>query len=472
MYKPPRPLRLARIYLFRTRKLTRRQLGTLQDMKMRAVFWIGAILVGLVVQVFAWAADWSAHQFATLQAANPYIPLLLTPLGMVAVVWLMNHTDAAARGSGIPQVLLVLKQRYHWLRPAFLSFRVVISKFVLTCLSLLCGASVGREGPSVHIGAALMYQMGQWGRLQQKYVDNALIVAGGAAGVSAAFNAPLAGVVFAIEELAQSFEQRTTGTLILAIILSGVVVLTLSGHYSFFGQPKSELVLIESWPQIIFASMLCGVLGGLFVRVLVRGSERLAPHVRRHPYRVVLACGLLFTLIGFVTGGDTYGSGYEQARALLEEEHAGHWWFPLAKIVATLLSYFTGVPGGLFSPSLASGAGIGAAVAGLFNDVSAVGLTLVGMAGFMAAVTQRPIVSFVIVLELTGNHHEMLLSLMAASFVAAGVAKAFHPAPVFEALATSLSEGRGEPVEAGEEAARESLKQAGDRDEVPPTGQR
>lgn len=453
MSKPPRALRLMRYYLFRTGRLTRRQLGTLNDMKMRLVFWTGAIMVGVLVQLFAWAADWSAHQFHVLQQDNPYLPLLITPLGMVAIVWLMNHMDPAARGSGIPQVLLVLKQRYHWLRPTFLSFRVIFSKFILTCLGLLCGASIGREGPSVHIGAAMMHRMGQIGRLQQKYVDNALIVAGGAAGVSAAFNAPLAGIVFAIEELAQSFEQRTTGTLILAIILSGVVVLTLSGHYSFFGKPQTELVLIESWPQILFTAVLCGVLGGLFVRALMFGGRALIPSVQAHPYRVVLAFGLVITLIGFVSGGSTYGSGYEQARALLEEEASGDWLFPLGKMVATLLSYFSGVPGGLFSPSLATGAGLGAAVAQFFHETSAVGLTLIGMAAFLAAVIQRPIVSFVIVLELTGNHHEMLLSLMVASFTAVAVSKVFFPTPVYDALATALAEGKVEPVEAGEQAA-------------------
>lgn len=143
---------------------------------------------------------------------------------MVAIVWLMHRFSPASRGSGIPQVLLVLKQRYHWLRPTFLTLRLVAAKFVLTCFGLMAGASIGREGPSVHMGAALMHRAGQIGRLQQKYVDNALIVAGGAAGVSAAFNAPLAGIVFAIEELSGSLEQRTSGTLIMAIILSGVVV--------------------------------------------------------------------------------------------------------------------------------------------------------------------------------------------------------------------------------------------------------
>lgn len=425
---------------------------------MRLVFWIGAVLVGLVVQAFAWAADASAHIFNQIQATSPYLPLVVTPLMMMSIVWIMNRFSPGARGSGIPQVLLVLKQRYHWLRPTFLTLRLVLAKFVLTCFGLMAGASLGREGPSVHIGAALMHRAGQIGRLNQKYVDNALIVAGGAAGVSAAFNAPLAGIVFAVEELAGSFEQRSSGTLIMAIILSGVVVLALAGHYSFFGQPSTQLVLIESWPEIIFTAVLCGVFGGLFSRALVGGSAKVAGLVRHHPYRFALFCGLVVALLGFITHGSTYGSGYDHARALLEEEVRGDWLFPITKMLATLVTYFSGIPGGLFSPSLAAGAGIGAAVGAAVPDASVVGLTVVGMAAFLAAVIQRPITSFVIVLELTGNHHELLLSLMVGAFLATAVSKVFQPHPIYDALAEALAEGRVEPVPSSVEKTPETAK--------------
>ena len=460
MKRPPRVIRHVRYSLYRGRRVTRRRLGTLQDWKMRLVFWVGAVLVGLIVQAFAWTADASAHLFHQIHEHSRYWPLVMTPLTMMAIVWLMQRFSPASRGSGIPQVLLVLKQRYHWLRPTFLTLRLVLSKFVLTCFGLMAGASIGREGPSVHMGAAIMYRAGQIGRLHQKYIDNALIVAGGAAGVSAAFNAPLAGIVFAVEELAGSFEQRSSGTLIMAIILSGVVVLVLAGHYSFFGQPATELVLTESWPEIIVTALLCGVFGGLFSRLLIGGSARVAGLVKHHPYRFALFCGLIVALLGFVTGGTTYGSGYEHARALLETDIEGDWLFPITKMLATLVTYFSGIPGGLFSPSLAAGAGIGAAVGASVPDVSVVGLTVVGMAAFLAAVIQRPITSFVIVLELTGNHHEVLLSLMVGAFLATAVSKLFQPQPVYDALASAFAEGRTEPVPVVASTEREAEEPA------------
>ncbi len=447
MNKRPRHSRLMRYYLFRTRRLSRRQLGSWQDWKLRAVFWSGAVMVGLLVVAFAWVAELASHTFTQIHAQSPYLPVLITPVGMVVIVWLMRQLGTESQGSGIPQVLVVLKQRYHWLRPAFLSLRVILGKFVLTCLGLLCGASIGREGPSVHMGAAMMYSVGRVGRLNQKYVDNSLIVAGGAAGVSAAFNAPLAGIVFAIEELSGSFEQRTSGTLIMAIILSGVVVLMIMGHYSFFGHPDGALDITRDWAAIGVTALVCGLLGGFFSRLLIKGSQFLSPYAKEHPYRVVVLCALVLVFLGLITGGATYGSGYEQASTLLSGEQPGNWTFALAKMSATLVSYFTGIPGGLFSPSLAAGAGIGNVVGGFFPGSSLVGLTLVAMAAFLAGVIQRPITSFVIVMELTGNRHDILLPLMAGALLSAAVAKVVWARPLYDSLADRLSDGQGMALE-------------------------
>ncbi|ASK35170.1 voltage-gated chloride channel [Alcanivorax sp. N3-2A] len=441
--KPPRASRLLRYYLFRTRRLSRRQLGTVQDWKLRVVFWVGALLVGLLTVAFAWVTEQAFQVFVSLEQRSPLIPLVLTPAGMVFIAWVMRHMGSESQGSGIPQVLVVLKQRYHWLRPTFLSLRVIVLKFGLTCLGLMCGASIGREGPSVQMGAAMMYSVGQMGRLHQKYVDNALIVAGGAAGVSAAFNAPLAGIVFAIEELAGSFEQRTSGTLILAIILSGVVVLMMMGHYSYFGHPQGTLDLAQDWLAIGVTGLVCGLLGGLFSRLLITGSRFLAPYARQNPYRVVFLCALVVVFLGLITGGATYGSGYEQARHLITEDVEGGVLYPLAKMSATLVSYFTGIPGGLFSPSLAAGAGIGNVIGHWVPNSSVVGVTLVAMSAFLAGVIQRPITSFVIVMELTGNRHDILLPLMAGAFLAAAVAKLVWLRPLYDSLADRLQEGEG-----------------------------
>lgn len=442
----PRWQRVLRAWGFLTRKRTRRELGTVQDWKMRLVFWVGALLVGVLVVLFARAAQWSYGQFQRLYEWNEYAPLLVTPLGMVLIAWIMRRFAPAAQGSGIPQVLVILKPRYRWLRPAFLGIRVIVAKFVLTCMGLMVGASIGREGPSVHIGAAVMRDMGRLGQLRQKAVDNALIVGGGAAGVSAAFNAPLAGIVFAVESLAQPLEKRNSGILIVSIFLSGVVVLALSGHYSYFGTPEATLMLADSWPGVLVTGLSCGLLGGLFARVLVSGTRALGPTLQAEPLKLVFLCGLFIASLGVLTGGETFGTGYEQARDLLDAQREGEWTFPLAKMAATLASYFSGIPGGIFSPSMAAGAGVGAAVSEFMPGGALVGLAMVGMASFLSGVLQRPLVSFLIVMEMTGNRHDILLALILGSLVAFGVSRLLMRASLYDALATDLVSGPERPA--------------------------
>jgi len=439
--KRTRTARRLRLWWVLGNRHTRRQFGTVEDWKTRGVFWLGALTVGLVIQSFAWLSEESYGLTETIFAYNPYLFLLVTPLGLVAIVWVMNKGGKASRGSGIPQVLLAHKQSYHWLRGPFLSLRVATLKVLLTCAGLLVGATVGREGPSVHVGAAIMYKFGCWAKLKQRQVESSLIVAGGAAGVSAAFNAPLAGIVFAIEELQQSMEARTTGTFIMAIILSGVVVLAFAGHYSYFGVPEVSAMPFAYYPYIIGISVACGLLGGLFSVLLVQGNRAIAPLVQQWPLRVAFCIGLLLAVMAILSGGLTMGSGYVEAKALLAGEDEASWLAAAGKMLATLLTYFSGIPGGIFSPSLAAGAELGSAMGTLFPQVPAVSLILVGMASYFAGVVQRPITAFVIVLELTGNNHDILPALMVSALTATAVSKLIMPEPVYHVLAKDLLRG-------------------------------
>lgn len=452
------------------RRHTRRQIGTLEDWKSRGVFWVGALLVGLAIQGFAWLSEESYGVFTRIYQFNPHLMLVLTPAGLMAVVWVMNQFGKASKGSGIPQVLLVHKQSYHWLRNPFLSLRVAFLKVFLTCGALMVGATLGREGPSVHVGAALMYKLGRWAKLKRQQIESSLIVAGGAAGVSAAFNAPLAGIVFAIEELQQSMEARTTGTLILAIIVSGVVVLTFAGHYSYFGVPNISAVAVSSYPSIVAASLVCGWLGGLFSLLLVKGSRSLAGLVKRYPMGVAGAIGVLLALLALWSDGASTGSGYTEAKALLAGEAQGSWFNAFSKIVATLLTYFSGIPGGIFSPSLAAGAELGAALSSLVPGVSPVSLILVGMASYFAGVVQRPVTAFVIVLELTGNNHDILPALMVSALTGAVVSKLVMHQPVYHVLAKDLVRGWGHLLEESQTEAKQKAQTPPEQETLPAPG--
>ncbi|RMF18595.1 MAG: chloride channel protein [Gammaproteobacteria bacterium] len=423
-------------YHYQRRIKTR--LGHKDDWKLRVIFWGGALLVGLAISLFVLMAEEAAHYFDVIYREWPYLPLLATPLMFVAIMWLMRKTGPQAAGSGIPQVVVALSSQHPAMRDRLLSLPVAIVKMVLTSLALLAGASVGREGPSVHIGAALMYQIGKRVGPKFAYMRTAFIQAGGAAGVAAAFNAPLAGIVFAIEELAQAYEARTSGTLILAIVISGIVVVSIYGNYTYFGVTSEALHIVEDWPALLVVALVGGVSGGLFSLLLQEGARRVAPILEAQPYRWALLMGLLVAAIGVFSGGLTFGSGYEQAsRYLAVNAEAGEAAFPLLKFIATALSYLSGIPGGIFSPSLSTGAGLGGWVAGFFEQVPVQAMAVLGMTAFLSGVVQRPITSFVIVMELTGEQ-SMLLPLMIAAILANGVSRLICQTPIYHGLAMNI----------------------------------
>jgi H+/Cl- antiporter ClcA len=178
----------------------------------------GAVLVGATSIGFALCATWANGVFRALVGWNRYVPLALTPVGFGAITWCTQRYFPGAQGSGIPQTIAALSAGRS-LRRRLLSLKIACGKVVLTVCGLLAGASIGREGPTVQIGAALMYSLSRSSLFPYERMHRGLILAGGAAGVAAAFNAPLAGVVFAIEEMSRSFEHRTVSIVITAVIV-------------------------------------------------------------------------------------------------------------------------------------------------------------------------------------------------------------------------------------------------------------
>jgi H+/Cl- antiporter ClcA len=306
---------------------------------------------------------------------------------------------------------------------------------------LLGGASIGREGPTVHVGAGVMLAIGRRFGLRGDVQARRLLLAGGAAGIAAAFNAPLAGVVFAIEELGGAFEHRFSGTLLTSVIVGGVVSLALLGSYTYFGRVEIALPLRQAWLAVLLCGIVCGLAGGLFSRMLlaaVDGRPRWFGAVRRrHPVLFAMGCGLLLAGLGIAFGPGAFGTGYEQARSLVQGHAVVGHEFGIVKFVANLASYLAGIPGGLFSPALAVGAGLGNDIATLMPDAPAKAIVLLGMCGYLTGVTQAPLTSAVISMELT-NSDGMLLPILATVLVARGASALVCRTPVYKALAQRL----------------------------------
>ena len=413
---------------------TRRQILSPSKWKLRIVFWGGAFSIGAVAALFALASFQADNLYRHFYQQQPLAALAIPPLGLLLIAWLTRNVFRGTEGSGIPQAIAALSMPTHIARHRVLSIKVAFGKILLTCAGLLSGASIGREGPTVHVGAAIMYSLRRIAPFHGKDMVRALILAGGAAGISAAFNTPLAGIMFAVEEMSRSFEERTSGTLLISVILAGITALAILGNYTYFGTSTAALPPSTAWLAVLLCGVLGGLLGGSFSTVLIYGSRRIAPFARQHPLTLALICGLGISLLGWLSNGATFGTGYEQAKQLITGSDETQSEYFLFKYIATAVSYLSGIPGGIFAPSLSIGAGLGADIAQWLPYAPFTAVVMLGMVSYFTGVVQTPITALIIVTEMTDNS-SMLLPLMATALIAKGVSRFVCPVPIYEALA-------------------------------------
>ena len=403
---------------------------------MRFAFWIGAAMIGVGAAALAKTATLATRALMAVQHHWPWAPFLIAPTGLGVSLWLTRRFFPGSQGSGIPQVIAAM----HESRPdtsRLVSLRIALGKIFLTGLSLFSGASIGREGPTVHIGASFAAVAGRLSGIRDHHVlERTLVMAGGAAGIAAAFNTPIAGFMFAIEELARGFEENDTGMLIVTLLISGLTATAIEGNYTYFGIVHTALTG-RQWVLIPACGLVGGAMGGLFSRLLLDISARLQMQTRARPYGIVIGLGLVIAALGTLAHGTTYGTGYSEAHALVQNTLRYPWWFPAARWLGNLASYLCGVPGGLFAPALATGAGIGADLGRLFPYGPLPAAVILGMTGYLSGVVQTPLTSFIIVAEMTGNR-DMLVPLIATSFLAYLVSRLLCREPVYQALAVRL----------------------------------
>jgi H+/Cl- antiporter ClcA len=417
----------------------RRELANWRLWWARGMVVAAAIIAGLTVVGFTWLCDQAAHFFSGLYGFRWWLPLVATPAVTAGVVWLTRRFAPGAAGSGIPQVMAALDPAAApAVRGLFVSLRLTVAKIALTAGGLLGGLSLGREGPSVQVAAGVMLQARRFMPAGAAVNAHGLLVAGGAAGIAAAFNTPLAGVMFAIEELARSPERRSSGLIIAAIVLAGLIAVSANGNSTYFGVIHAPVIGFGLFFPGLLVVVLAGLAGGLFSRLLVAsmsGQGRdIATRLRSsHPVLFAASCGLVVAVIGVVSAGATFGSGYSSTRRMVEGAAAMPPAYALFKFVATWLTSWSGVPAGIFAPSLAIGAAIGNDVALLTYHAQVPALIALGMVGFLAAATQAPLTAFIIVMEMVDGH-AMVLSLMACALVSGVIARAVSR-PLYPTLA-------------------------------------
>lgn len=421
--------------------LLRRRFASMR-WRTRITLWAAATLAGLLVVMFARMADFALTQFAEQTVGRPWLPFILTPIIGMLVVWLTTRFFAGAQGSGIPQVIAATRM-VHQGKPVekLVSLRIAFAKISLGTLALTGGFSAGREGPSVQVAASIMHYF-------HRFLPNArivrvedLILAGGAAGIAAAFNTPLAGIAFAVEELGRKLETRTSGVLLSTIILSGMVAIALQGNYNYFGHFDVQKISVDIFIPVLGIGVGCGLLGGMFSRMLL-WPQRHARFIlwgwrRLHPVWFAGVCGVIVAILGWLSGGMSFGSGYGITSQIIASDVGLPWHAPITRFLATVVTYFSGIPGGIFAPSLAVGAAIGSNIADYLH-LAAQPIIALCMVGFLAAVTQSPITSAIIVMEMIDGHG-LVISLMAVALIAKAVSSRMGP-ELYQQLARGFQE--------------------------------
>jgi len=413
----------------------------------RALFFVAAVATGSAALAFNLADRLSVTFRAFLLKGETLWGLQVDPSvgmgiavglaigGMWLAMTLRDRFFPGTQGTGIPQVMASLEvDAEDPLRRHMLSWRIAAGKALLLMIGIYAGATIGREGPSVHVGACLIYLMSRWGHFPSWAVQRGLILAGGAAGIAAAFNAPIAGTVFAIEEIGRSFEKKNVGLIMVGVAVACTACWVYLGDYVFYGRLDPSLTSPLQWLVIVPIGAVAGFLGGCFSRGVVAGTRWVNQALKKHRVLVPMGLGAGLAGLGLVSGGASYGSGYGEALAILQHETEMPFSYPLVKAGANFISLISGIPGGLFDPSFSVGAALGQLTAPLFPGIDPRALSMVAMTAYFTGVVRSPITSVVILLEMT-TARDMAMPLFITAAIAYESSKLISKTPIYEALA-------------------------------------
>ncbi len=394
---------------------------------------IGA-LTGLAVVAFILLTERMGMRLYPVGGA-PWRRLLFPVAGSLGIGYLLFRYFPYARGSGVPQTKSAL-----FAREGRITLRTVLGKFFCTSATLASGIPLGREGPSVQVGAGIASVLGRFLGLRPEKVK-ALLPVGAAAAIAAAFNTPLAAVLFALEEIVGDLHAPVLGSVVLASATSWVVLRLLLGNNPLFKVPQYQLV----HPLEFAIYALLGIAGGLvsvaFTKLLLGMRERFLRFPQETLWLQPLAGGLLVGLMGLVVP-QVLGVGYGYVGDALNGTMALKLMLVLVvlKLLAVATSYASGNAGGIFGPSLFIGAMLGGVVGTgahhLFPAYTATpgAYALVGMGAVFAGIVRTPMTSVLMIFEMTQDY-AVIVPLMIANLVSLFISSRLQRQPIYEALA-------------------------------------
>lgn len=400
-----------------------------------APYWFAAAVTAFAslayAQLFRWSEDFAFHLLGVHTAWG----FVVIPVGILLSAALAEFFSPSAAGSGIPQIIagIELAKSPHPFLDKMLGLRMIAIKVLGSCVCVAGGGVTGREGPNLQVSAAIFNEIHRrWPGASERISRQSMILAGGAAGLAAAFNTPLGGVVFAIEELAKVHISQIRTAIFHAVLIAGILVQAIAGNYLFLGKTTLKLSGAKEIALLALAAALIGAAGGLFGKLSVRALDWRAGRSRRIKFLITGICAMGVALIYFWGGRQALGSGRHLIVELLS--NPGEPVSPALGLIRGLgnfLTYAGGVVGGVFAPALATGAAMGAWLSQLETGTTRPLFVLVGMTAFLTGLTRTPFTSMILVLEMTDSH-EVILALMLGSVVAQGAAKLVDPVSFYE----------------------------------------
>lgn len=401
--------------------------------KQRLVFWIGAIIVGLVIVAMTLLSERAVNLYRYFSIDYAWFHFVIPPIGLGITAWITFRFFPGSERSGIPQVKAALEIAANpEERNKLLSLKIALAKLFLPIIGLFSGASIGFGGPAVHVGASIMLSLGNAVKFPPYFIERGLIMAGSAAGFAAMFSAPVAGIIFAVEEMGRALEERISTLVLTAIIFSGVTAYALLNSYIYFADESLIMPWGKNWQAIPLCGIVGGFFGGLFSKIIISGG-RLLSRCRFPIVVIAIICGGVIAMVNYFSDGATVGTGYQQTKDILQGIRPMDPSYPFLKMLATCATFFSGIPSGIFVPSIAAGAGLGVDLASWFPIAPAPIMILLTITAYFSGLLQSPLTSFVIVMEMT-NSHGLLIPLMATAFFALGTSKLINPVPLYSAL--------------------------------------
>lgn len=391
-------------------------------------FWIGAFATGVVSVFYAQLFSWAESGTAYIYEHADWLFFIITPLCFFIALWVVNRFAQYARGSGIPQVSAAIEltnPKHNYKVNKLLNLKVLFTKVVSSLVMVFGGGVVGREGPTIQISATIFKKINDmlpaW---YPKISKRNMIVTGAAAGLASAFNTPLGGIVFAIEELTKIHFNFFKSALLTGVIIAGLTALHFLGPYLYLGYPVLDD--IPGWIvlAIIPVALITGISGsgmGRIILFIFKKKEALKKNYQKYAY--VIVCGLIIASLAVFIDQRSFGSGKEIMVATLFKNEQLEWYMPILRFVGPIVSFSTGAAGGIFAPSLSAGASIGAVAAHWFHLAGpATNLVILcGMAGFLTGITKSPFTCSILVLEMTNSHNiifYIMLTALSANLIA------------------------------------------------------